>query len=117
MVLTRGWHMFARARGLGGRCTLHFKYEGLATLYVRVFGEDRRRVGCCPEDNDGGEVLSLGDGCDRVKAGLSSAPAMARPAMATLLPATAPAAAATTSRHAVGLASRTVAGHPVVAPR
>ena len=37
MVLTRGWQTFARARGLGGRWTLHFKYDGLATLYVRVF--------------------------------------------------------------------------------
>ena len=34
------------------------------TLYVRVFGEDDRRAGCCPEDNDGDEVLSLGDGRD-----------------------------------------------------
>ena len=27
---------------------------------VEAFGEDGRRVGCCPEDNDGGEVLGLG---------------------------------------------------------
>ena len=54
--------MFAHARGLGRRCTLHFKYDGDATLYVRVFGEDGRRAGCCPEVNDGDEVLGLGDG-------------------------------------------------------
>ena len=43
-------------------CTLHFKFDGDATLYVRVFGEDGRRVGCCPKTNDGEEVLNLGDG-------------------------------------------------------
>ena len=38
-------------------CTLHFKYDSLATLYVRVFRGDGRRVGCYPEDSsddDGG---------------------------------------------------------------
>ena len=63
-ALARGWQTFAHARGLGRRCSLHFKYDGNATLYVRAFGEDGRRVGCCPEDNDGGEVLGLGDGRD-----------------------------------------------------
>src|SRR4051812_49429397 len=47
--------MFARARGLGQRCTLHFKFDGDGTLYVRVFGEDGRRVGCCPEGDDRGQ--------------------------------------------------------------
>ena len=64
IALTRGWQTFARARGLGRRCTLHFKYDGDATLYVRVFGEDGPRAGCCPEVNDGEEVLGLGDGRD-----------------------------------------------------
>ena len=54
--------MFARARGLSLRCTLHFKFDGDATLYVRVFGEDGRRIECCPEDNDGDEVLGFGGG-------------------------------------------------------
>ena len=31
---------------------------------MRVFGEDGRRAGCCPETNDGEEVLGLGDGRD-----------------------------------------------------
>ena len=62
--LARDWQTFARARGLSRRCTLHFKFDGDATLYVRVFGEDGRRVGCCPEVNDGKEVLGLGDGRD-----------------------------------------------------
>ena len=64
IALARGWQTFARARGLGRRYTLHFKYDGDATLYVRVFGEDGRLIGCCPEVNDGEEVLGLGDGRD-----------------------------------------------------
>ena len=75
MVLASGWQTFARARGLGGRCTLHFKYDGLATLYVRVFREDGRRVGCCPEDgsdDDGGEgELGLGGTRSSSRAGSS----------------------------------------------
>ena len=59
-VLTRGWQTFARARGLSRRCTLHFKFDGDTTLYVRVFGEDGRRAGCCPEDDDSGRAPSLG---------------------------------------------------------
>ena len=64
VALARGWQTFARARGLGRQCTLHFKYDGGSTLYVRVFGEDGRRAGCCPEANDGEEVLGLRDGRD-----------------------------------------------------
>ena len=64
MALTRGWQTFACARGLIRRCTLHFKFDGDATLYVRVFGEDGRRAACCPGTNDGEEVLGLGDGRD-----------------------------------------------------
>ena len=64
IALVCGWQTFACARGLGRRCTLHFKYDGDATLYVRVFGEDGHRAGCCPEVNDGEEVLGLGDGRD-----------------------------------------------------
>ena len=36
-----------------------------------MFGEDGRRVGCCPEDNDGDEVLGLGDGRDEGEYGLA----------------------------------------------
>lgn len=38
---------------------------------MRVFEEDGRRDGCCPEDNDGGEVLGLGDGRDEGEGGLA----------------------------------------------
>ena len=62
MVLTRGWQVFARARGLSGWCTLHFRHDGAATLYVRVFGGDARRLGCCPEsDNNGDDEVHPSD--------------------------------------------------------
>ena len=64
VALARGWQTFARARGLGRRCALHFRYGGESTLYVRVFGEDGRCARCCPKANDGEEVLGLGDGRD-----------------------------------------------------
>ena len=63
-ALARGWQIFTRARGLGRPCTLHFRYDGDTALYVRVFGGDGRRVRCCPEDNDGDDVLGPGNGRD-----------------------------------------------------
>ena len=44
-ALAHCWQTFARACGLGRRCSLHFKYDGNATLYVRVFREDGRLSG------------------------------------------------------------------------
>ena len=61
LFLARGWQTFAHARGLSRRCTLHFKFDGDATLYVRVFGEDGRRAGCCPEGDDRGWGPGSGD--------------------------------------------------------
>ena len=61
LALTCGWQTLARARGLSRRCTLHFKFDGDATLYVRVFGEDGRRAGCCPENDDRGRQPNSGD--------------------------------------------------------
>src|SRR3954466_12911274 len=69
LALTHGWQAFARARGLGRRCTLHFRFDGDATLYVRVFGEDGRRAGCCPEEDDRGRgPRPNGDGGDSARA-------------------------------------------------
>ena len=48
------------AHSLNRRCTLHFKFDGDATLYVRVFGEGGRCAGCCPEDGDRGRLPSPG---------------------------------------------------------
>ena len=61
VALTCGWQTFARAHGLSQRCTLHFKFDGDATLYMRVFGEDGRRAGCCPEDDGHGRGPSPGE--------------------------------------------------------
>ena len=111
-ALARGWQTFARARGLGRRCTLHFKYDGDVTLYVRVFGQDGRRAGCCPEVNDGEEVLgrdedegepALGTGRASSSYGGSSLGASST-------------AVASTSRHATALASKVVASRLIAAP-
>ena len=63
-ALTRGWQKFARARGLRRHCTLHLKFDDDSTLYVRVFGEDGRRAGCCPKDDDRGRLPSPGSDQD-----------------------------------------------------
>jgi hypothetical protein len=56
VYLTRGWQSFFHARGLKGRHTLHFKYDGATTLFVKIFGKDGGRLGCCPEsDSSGGD--------------------------------------------------------------
>ena len=47
-------------RSLGQWCTLYFKFDGDATLYVTVFGEDGRHAGCFPEDDDRGRLPSPG---------------------------------------------------------
>ena len=79
MSLTRGWQTFARARGLGRWCTLHFKFDGDATLYVRVFGEECRHAGCFPEDDDRSRLAIPGtdqdeDGGRRVGGGAWGSP-------------------------------------------
>ena len=61
IALSHGWQKFARACSLGRPCTLHFKYDNDTTLYMRVFGEDGRRAGCCPEGDDRGWEPSSGD--------------------------------------------------------
>ena len=48
LALTRDWQTFSRARGLSRQCTLHFKFDGDATLYVRVFGKDGRACWVLP---------------------------------------------------------------------
>ena len=60
-ALTRGWQTFARVCGLSRWWTLHFKFDGDATLYARVFGEDGRRAGCYPENDDRGRGSSPSD--------------------------------------------------------
>ncbi|KAI5012848.1 hypothetical protein ZWY2020_025114 [Hordeum vulgare] len=60
VYLNRGWLTFTRARGLKGRRYLLFKYDGEMTLFVKIFGVEGNRLGCCPEDADrGGPVDEL----------------------------------------------------------
>ena len=70
MALAHSWQTFTRACGLSVQCTLHFKYDGAATLFVRVFVEDGRRVGSCPEDSCDDGDLGLGEGRDEAEASL-----------------------------------------------
>ena len=116
-VLAHGWQTFARACGLGRRCTLHFKYDGVATLYVRVFGEDGRRAGCCPEDSGGDDELGLDGGRDDAEGGLALDDGRDLSSWAAPPPAKAPAVVATTNRHIAGLTTRTMAGCPTAVPR
>ena len=63
VFLGHGWQSFARARRLQGKCTLHFKYDGVSSLLVKAFSEGGRRLGCCPEvddDEEGGDDLLRG---------------------------------------------------------
>ena len=51
VFLNRGWQTFAHARGLQGSHTIHFKHVGVATLFVKIFGEDDRHLRCYPKGN------------------------------------------------------------------
>ena len=118
MVLAYGWQVFARTRGLSGRCTLHFKYDGLATLFVRVFREDNRCAGCCPEDGNGNNELGLDAGpVPATRVSLALTTSTLPPAAAALLRARAPAAATTTNLRTIELASRKAADCLAAAPR
>lgn len=61
VFLTCGWQSFVRAHDLDGRRTLHLKYDGAATLFIRVFGKDGSRLGCCLEGDDDGSDHSTDD--------------------------------------------------------
>ena len=53
MLLGPGWKSFSRARRLSrGQC-LAFRYDGDATLSVKIFGVDGGRVECCMESSSG----------------------------------------------------------------
>ena len=46
-----------------GSHTLHFKYNGVTTLFVKILGEEGGRLGYCPEgDSSGGDHLSNDEG-------------------------------------------------------
>ncbi|KAM3209851.1 hypothetical protein ACQJBY_064101 [Aegilops geniculata] len=55
MYLTRGWKSFARAHGLKEGHTLHFKFDGAVTLFVKIFGEAGGCLECCTESDSNGD--------------------------------------------------------------
>ena len=77
MFLRQGWKSFALARGLKQGHILQFKYDGAATLFVKIFVLSGSRLECCVESEDGsysgsfheddssdGVAPSGGGGCD-----------------------------------------------------
>ncbi|XP_020172571.1 B3 domain-containing protein Os03g0212300-like [Aegilops tauschii subsp. strangulata] len=52
ILLMRGWKSFAVARGLKEGHILHFKYDGAATLFMKIFGVIGYRLKCCTESDD-----------------------------------------------------------------
>lgn len=50
VYMNRGWQTFTRAQGLKGKCYLHLKFDGEATLFVKIFVSEGKRLGFCPED-------------------------------------------------------------------
>ncbi|KAE8815403.1 hypothetical protein D1007_07252 [Hordeum vulgare] len=60
LFLRRGCKSFAFAQGLLNGHILHLKFDGAATLFVKVFGGARKCLGCCMEDSSGGNRDSSG---------------------------------------------------------
>ena len=58
MFLKQGWKSFALARGLKRGHVLQFKYDGAATLFVKIFGISGSRLECCAESEDGSDSSS-----------------------------------------------------------
>ena len=52
MFLRQGWKSFALARGLKRGHILQFKYDGAATLFVKIFGLFGSRLACWAESED-----------------------------------------------------------------
>ena len=122
VFLNRGWQPFARARSLHGRCTLQFRYNGAATLYVKVFGEDGRRLGCCPEgDSDEDCVHPFDDDDQRggrtPVVNLPLATVALHSAAAAPPPVRAPTAVAMTNHPATGLGSGKATSRLIAVPR
>ncbi|KAE8794235.1 heat shock cognate 70 kda protein 1 [Hordeum vulgare] len=53
LFVRSGWKSLALARGLQDRHVIQFKFYGVATLFVKVFGSADERLDCCMEDRSG----------------------------------------------------------------
>nr|XP_020178608.1 B3 domain-containing protein Os03g0212300-like [Aegilops tauschii subsp. strangulata] len=61
MYLTWGWKSFPHARGLKEGHTLHFKFDGAATLFMKIFGDAGGCLECCIENDNSSGGHSSGD--------------------------------------------------------
>ncbi|KAE8804346.1 hypothetical protein D1007_19763 [Hordeum vulgare] len=58
MFLTHGWKSFPRSRGFGLCHLLHFRFDGSATLYLKLFGMACFRLQCSAERSSGNDFDS-----------------------------------------------------------
>lgn len=86
LFLRRGWNSFALAQGLQDRNVLHFKFDRVSTLFVKVFGSAKTRLDSCVEDSSGSDSGSASID----NSGIIS-PLAAAGSTATLMPPWAPA--------------------------
>ncbi|KAE8798959.1 hypothetical protein D1007_25678 [Hordeum vulgare] len=60
LFLGHGWTSFALAQGLQEGHVLHFKFDGTATLFVKVFGRIGGRLECYMEGGSSGNSNPFG---------------------------------------------------------
>ncbi|KAE8775412.1 hypothetical protein D1007_52100 [Hordeum vulgare] len=73
MFLGRGWKSFALAQGLQEGHILRFKFDGVATLFMKAFGSTGGLLDCCMQgDSRGTSNPSVTDGSGRSSFGGSS---------------------------------------------
>jgi hypothetical protein len=61
MFLKQGWKSFALMCDLKQGHLLHFKYDGAATLFVKIFRVFGSRLECCAESEDSSYSGSSGE--------------------------------------------------------
>ena len=66
MDLEKGWKSFARSQDLGRGMHLMLRYDGKATVFVKIFGIFGERPKCCAESESGDSLSSYSgdDGSD-----------------------------------------------------
>ena len=59
--MMRGWGEIARACRAKGALGIHFEYDGVATLFFKIFNERGERLECCPGgDSSRDAVMGVG---------------------------------------------------------
>ncbi|KAE8792912.1 hypothetical protein D1007_32414 [Hordeum vulgare] len=74
MLLKRGWKSFALTLVLKEGHVLHFKFDGVAMLFMKIFGEAGNRLGCCMDSDrsGGGSSFSGNDSSNSSSGGSAS---------------------------------------------